>query len=70
MIEGDARGFVKLISDPATGAVLGESIVGAHAGELISVIALVITAHLRVDDLAESLFVHPALGEVIAAAAE
>jgi dihydrolipoamide dehydrogenase len=70
MIEGDARGFVKLISDPATGAVLGGSIVGAHAAELISVIALAITAHLRVDDLAESLFVHPALAEVIAAAAE
>jgi NAD(P)H dehydrogenase (quinone) len=70
MIEGDPRGFVKLISDPATGAVLGGSIVGAHAAELISVIALAITAHLRVDDLAESLFVHPALAEVIAAAAE
>ena len=70
MIEGDPRGFVKLISDPATGAVLGGSIVGAHAAELISVLALAITAHLCVDDLAESLFVHPALAEVIAAAAE
>lgn len=70
MIEGDPRGFVKLISDPATGAVLGGSIVGAHAAELISVLALAITAGLRVDDLAESLFVHPALAEVIAAAAE
>ena len=70
MIEGDPRGFVKLISDPATGAVLGGSIVGAHAAELISVVALAITAHLGVDDLAESLFVHPALAEVIAVAAE
>jgi dihydrolipoamide dehydrogenase len=70
MIEGDPRGFVKLISDPATGAVLGGSIVGAHAAELISVIALAITAHLSVMDLAESMFVHPALSEVIATAAE
>jgi len=70
MIEGDSRGFVKLVSDPATGVVLGGSIVGAHAAELISVIALAVTAHLRVEDLAESLFVHPALSEAIAAASE
>ncbi len=70
MIEGDSRGFVKLVSDPATGVVLGGSIVGAHAAELISVIALAVTAHLRVEDLAESVFVHPALSEAIAAASE
>jgi pyruvate/2-oxoglutarate dehydrogenase complex dihydrolipoamide dehydrogenase (E3) component len=69
MIDGDPRGFVKLVSDPATGAVLGGSIVGAHAAELISVIALAVSARLRVDDLAESIFVHPALAEALAEAA-
>ncbi len=70
LIDGDARGFVKLVSDPATGVVLGGSIVGAHAAELVSVIALAVTANLRVIDLAESLFVHPALAEALAEAAE
>jgi dihydrolipoamide dehydrogenase len=70
MIDGDTRGFVKLVSDPATGVVLGGSIVGAHAAELISVIAIAVTAHLRVDDLAETVFVHPALAEALSAAAE
>jgi pyruvate/2-oxoglutarate dehydrogenase complex dihydrolipoamide dehydrogenase (E3) component len=70
MIDGDPRGFVKLVSDPATGVILGGSIVGAHAAELISVIAIAVIAHLRVDDIAESVFVHPALAEAIAAAAE
>ena len=70
MIDGDPRGFVKLVSDPNTGVVLGGSIVGAHAAELISVIALAVHANLRVDDIADSLFVHPALAGVIAAAAE
>ena len=70
MIDGDPRGFVKLISDPATGVVLGGSIVGAHAAELISVIAVAVIAHLGVEDIAESLFVHPALAEAIAEAAE
>jgi dihydrolipoamide dehydrogenase len=70
LIDGDSRGFVKLVSDPATGIVLGGSIVGAHAAELVSVIALAVTANLRVIDLAESLFVHPALAEALAEAAE
>ncbi|HUZ43339.1 MAG TPA: FAD-dependent oxidoreductase, partial [Acidimicrobiales bacterium] len=59
LIDGDPRGFVKIISDPATGQVLGGSIVGAHAAELISVIALAVTANLRVTDIVESLLVHP-----------
>jgi len=70
LIDGDPRGFVKLVSDPATGVVLGGSIVGAHASELVSVIALAVTANLKVSDLAESLFVHPALAEALAEAAE
>jgi dihydrolipoamide dehydrogenase len=69
IIDGDPRGFVKLVSDPATGVVLGGSIVGAHAAELISVIALAVSARLRVDELAESVFVHPALAEALAEAA-
>ncbi len=70
LIDGDARGFVKIVSDPATGIVLGGSMVGDRAAELISVIALAVTANLRVLDLAESLFVHPALSEALAEAAE
>lgn len=70
LIDGDARGFVKIVSDPATGVVLGGSIVGTHAAELISVIAVAVTARLRVTDIVESLLVHPALAEALAEAAE
>jgi pyruvate/2-oxoglutarate dehydrogenase complex dihydrolipoamide dehydrogenase (E3) component len=69
-IEGDTRGFVKILSDPATGVVLGGSIVGRNAAELISVLALAVTAGLKVTDIAESLLVHPALAEALADAAE
>src|SRR5215471_4260302 len=48
LIKGDPRGFVKILSDPATGVVLGGSIVGRAAAELISVIALAVTAGLKV----------------------
>ncbi len=69
-INDDVRGFVKLISDPATGVVLGGSIVGRHAAELISVIALCVQNQLTVNDLSETLFVHPTLSETLSEAAE
>ena len=69
LINADSRGFVKIVSDPATGVVIGGSIVGRHAAELISVLALAISAGLTVTDLVESLFVHPALAEVLGEAA-
>jgi dihydrolipoamide dehydrogenase len=70
LINDDPRGFVKIVSDPATGVVLGGSIVGKHAAELISVIALAVTAGLLVSDLEETVLVHPALAEALAEAAE
>jgi dihydrolipoamide dehydrogenase len=70
LINNDSRGFVKIISDPATGVVLGGSIVGRDAAELISVIALAVTANLKVTDIVESLLVHPALAEALAEAAD
>ncbi len=70
LINNSPRGFVKILSDPATGVVLGGSIVGRHAAELISVIALAVTAGLKVDDIVDSLFVHPALAEALADASD
>jgi dihydrolipoamide dehydrogenase len=70
LIEGDPRGFVKILSDPNTGVVLGGSIVGRNAAELISVLALAVTAGLKVTDIVESLLVHPSLAEALADAAE
>jgi dihydrolipoamide dehydrogenase len=70
LINDDPTGFVKIISDPATGVVLGGSIVGRHAAELISVLALAVTAHLKVSDIVESCLAHPTLSEALADAAE
>ncbi len=68
LIKGDPRGFVKIISDPATGVVLGGSIVGRSAAELISVIAVAVTNNLKVSDIVDSLLVHPAMAESLAEA--
>jgi dihydrolipoamide dehydrogenase len=69
LINGDTRGFVKILSDPATSVVLGGAIVGRNAAELISVIAVAATNRLKVVDVVDSLLVHPALSESLADAA-
>ncbi len=70
LINDDPRGFVKIVSDPATSVVLGGSIVGRHAAELISMLAIAVTNGLTVGDIHESLLVHPTLAEALAEAAE
>jgi pyruvate/2-oxoglutarate dehydrogenase complex dihydrolipoamide dehydrogenase (E3) component len=70
LINDQPQGFVKILSDPATGVVLGGSIVGRHAAELIAVIALAVTCNLKVTDIVESVLVHPTLSEALADAAE
>ena len=70
LIDNDSRGFVKIITDPATGIVLGGSIVGRNASELISVLAVAVTGGLVVNDIVESMLVHPTLAEALAEAAE
>ncbi len=70
LIQANPRGFAKVISDPATHVVLGGTVVGHHASELIAPIALAVTAKIRVDVLVETLMVHPSLVESISEAAE
>lgn len=70
LIQGTPGGFVKLVSDPATRTVLGGTVVGHHASELIGSIAVATNARLSVDVLVETLMVHPSLTESIAEAAE
>jgi len=70
IIAGDTVGFIKVISDPATHIVLGGTVVGHHASELIAPIALATQGRIRVDTLVETLMVHPSLVESISEAAE
>jgi dihydrolipoamide dehydrogenase len=64
------RGFVKITSDPATGIVLGGTIVGHRASELIGIVALAVQAQVSAATLVETLMVHPSMTEAITDAAE
>lgn len=70
VLQGFTRGFVKVISDPATGVVLGGTVVGHRASELISAIALAVNARVTVSQLVDTLMVHPSMSEAITDAAE
>ncbi|MGB8362383.1 MAG: FAD-dependent oxidoreductase [Acidimicrobiia bacterium] len=70
VLQDFTTGFVKLTSDPATGVVLGGTIVGHRASELIGAIALAVQARVTTQVLVETIFVHPSMVEAISDAAE
>ncbi|HEU4318609.1 MAG TPA: FAD-dependent oxidoreductase [Acidimicrobiia bacterium] len=70
VLQGFTRGFVKVTSDPATGVVLGGTIVGHRASELIGIIALAVQARVTTQTVVETLLVHPSMIEAISDAAE
>jgi dihydrolipoamide dehydrogenase len=70
LIQATPRGFVKVVSDPATRVVLGGTVVGHHASEMIGILALAVQEGLRTDALARTLLVHPSLAESLADAAD
>ena len=67
---GRDEGFTKLIFDEATHRVVGGGIVGTHAGDLISEVALAIEMGADEVDIGKTIHPHPTLGESIGMAAE
>jgi dihydrolipoamide dehydrogenase len=70
VLQGFTRGFVKVTSDPATGVVLGGTIVGHRASELVGTIALAVQARVTTQTVVETLLAHPSMIEAISDAAE
>ena len=67
---GRDEGFTKLIFDADTHRILGGGIVGTHAGDLISEVALAVEMGADVIDIAKTIHPHPTLGESVGMAAE
>jgi dihydrolipoamide dehydrogenase len=64
------EGFTKLLFDAESHLVIGGGIVGAHAGDLISEIALAIEMGADAVDIGKTIHPHPTLSESIGMAAE
>jgi dihydrolipoamide dehydrogenase len=67
---GRDEGFTKLIFDEATHRIIGGGIVGTHAGDLISEVALAIEMGADAVDIGKTIHPHPTLGESVGLAAE
>ncbi|HEY0878074.1 MAG TPA: dihydrolipoyl dehydrogenase [Zeimonas sp.] len=70
LANGRAEGFTKLLFDEETHRIVGGSIVGTHAGDLIGEIALAIEMGADATDIGRTIHPHPTLGETIGLAAE
>jgi dihydrolipoamide dehydrogenase len=64
------EGFTKLLFDEETHRVVGGGIVGPHAGDLISEIALAIEMGAEAADIGLTIHPHPTLSESVGMAAE
>jgi dihydrolipoamide dehydrogenase len=67
---GRDEGFTKLLFDAQTHRIVGGGIVGTHAGDLISKIALAIEMGADMVDITKTIHPHPTLGESVGMAAE
>ncbi len=65
VLEGEADGFVRILCEPGGGRVLGATIVGLRASELIHELALAIHAGLRLEDVMTTIHAHPTLSEAV-----
>lgn len=70
LASGAKPGLTRLVWNKDTKRVIGASIIGAHAGELLSELVLAIEMGATVDDLALTIHAHPTLSETTAFAAE
>ncbi|HEX9058030.1 MAG TPA: mercury(II) reductase [Ktedonobacterales bacterium] len=65
----DVDGVVKLVLEDETRRVLGASMVGSDAAEVIQIAAMALRFHATADDLIEQLFVYPTMAEALKIAA-
>ncbi|MGH3760955.1 dihydrolipoyl dehydrogenase [Actinophytocola sp.] len=62
---GDARGFVKLLSDAKYGELLGGHLIGPDVTELLPELTLAQQWDLTVHEVARNVHAHPTLGEAV-----
>ena len=64
-IKGDDSGFIKVIYCPNSDIVLGASIIGNDATELIHQFLILINTKSTIKDISKMIFAHPTLSEAV-----
>jgi dihydrolipoamide dehydrogenase len=68
--EDEPDGLVQLCADAATGRILGATVMGVHAVEIIHEVGVAISDGLTVDELGDVIHAHPTVSELVMEAAE
>jgi dihydrolipoyl dehydrogenase len=66
---GETEGFVKILADTTTDAVLGAHIIGPDAGTLIAELVIAMEFGASAEDIARTCHAHPSLSEAVKEAA-
>ena len=61
----ETEGFIKVISDKKSDEILGASIIGPGATELIAILTVAISNQLKASQIRNTIFAHPTLSESI-----
>jgi mercuric reductase len=61
----DTRGIIKMVADANTDEVLGVSMVGVSAGEVIHEAAMALRFRARLQDFIDQLHVYPTMAEAL-----
>jgi len=68
--EGEPDGYAQLVMDVKTGLLLGATIMGVHAVEMIHEVGVAISEGLSVAELGEIIHAHPTVSEMVMDAAQ
>ncbi|MEQ8834846.1 MAG: dihydrolipoyl dehydrogenase [Miltoncostaeaceae bacterium] len=63
--EGEADGYAQVVMDEKTGLLLGATIMGVHAVEMIHEVGVAISAGLSVHELGDVIHAHPTVSEMV-----
>ena len=69
-LEGEERGFARILVEEGGDAIVGATIVGRHAGELIALVALAIESDAGLSDLAGVVWPYPTRAQMLGALAD
>ncbi len=64
------EGFVRLVSDKATGTLLGGQVAGVGASDVIAELGLAVEARMNLEDLSLTIHAHPTIAETVMDASE
>lgn len=70
LASGGGDGLTKLVYDPDTHRILGATVVGRNAGELLAELVLAMEMGASLDDIALTVHAHPTLSETVSFASE